>query len=512
MNKQFFGYIRVSTTKQGEHGVSLQEQRDAIERYAQRFGLSIVRWFEERETAAKLGRPVFNEMIRLLRRGTAQGIILHKIDRGARNLKDWANLGELIDIGVEVHFANESLDLNTRGGRLSADIQAVVAADYIRNLREETKKGFYGRLKQGLYPIGAPIGYQDRGGGKPKEPDPVMGPLVAKAFELYATGRYSYPRLLGEMHLRGLRNQNGGRITRNGLSTMLNNPFYTGVIRLKKTGEVFAGIHKPIISKSVFDRVQQVLKGKIAERPTKHDFLFRQMVKCGRCGYSMIGERQRGHVYYRCHTPSCETTGVREESIDAAIEHALASLQITDREMRYFENWLRKARPEQEQLHREAVENCQLKLSQIRDRLSRVTDAYIDGVVDRVTFEVRKAGLVVEETGTKEKLHQLEAGCSHILAQLEKILERAKVASNTYKIALSDEKREFAKDITSNMEVHGKNVMVTLKAAHHLIASRFNVTGGGPRRSVPRTCKRLLKQLMSLLEQSPEPQPVPAAG
>ena len=58
-----------------------------------------------------------------------------------------------------------SLDLNTRGGRLSADIQAVVAADFIRNLREETKKGFYGRLKQGLYPICAPIGYLDRGGG-----------------------------------------------------------------------------------------------------------------------------------------------------------------------------------------------------------------------------------------------------------------------------------------------------------------------------------------------------------
>jgi len=96
-------------------------------------------------------------MLRLLKHGKAAGVVIHKIDRGARNLKDWADLAELIDIGVEVHFANESLDLNTRGGRLSADIQAVVAADFIRNLREETKKGFYGRLKQGLYPICAPI-------------------------------------------------------------------------------------------------------------------------------------------------------------------------------------------------------------------------------------------------------------------------------------------------------------------------------------------------------------------
>src|SRR5262250_985510 len=182
--KQFYGYVRVSTAKQGEKGVSLQEQRDAIERYAQRNGLQISEWFEERETAAKRGRPIFNKMLKLLKSGKSDGVIIHKIDRSARNLKDWADLGELIDGGIEVHFANESLDLHSRGGRLSADIQAVVAADYIRNLREETIKGFYGRLKQGLYPLPAPVGYLDQGRGRPKVIDPLNGPLVRLAFEL----------------------------------------------------------------------------------------------------------------------------------------------------------------------------------------------------------------------------------------------------------------------------------------------------------------------------------------
>src|ERR1700730_10356191 len=159
MEKRYFGYIRVSTAKQGEKGVSLAEQKDAISQYAQRYGLTVVQWFEERESAAKRGRPIFSQMMKQLRTGNARGVIIHKIDRSARNLKDWADLGELIDVGVEVHFANESLDLNTRGGRLSADIQAVVAADYIRNLREEKRKGCYGRLKEGVYPLPAPIGY-----------------------------------------------------------------------------------------------------------------------------------------------------------------------------------------------------------------------------------------------------------------------------------------------------------------------------------------------------------------
>src|SRR5690242_14383021 len=149
----YFAYVRVSTAKQGEKGVSLQEQKEAISRYAQRYSLEVSEWFEERETAAKRGRPVFTRMLRLLRQKKSRGVIIHKIDRSARNLKDWADLGEMIDGGVEVHFANEALDLHSRGGRLSADIQAVVAADYIRNLREETKKGFWGRLKQGLFPM-----------------------------------------------------------------------------------------------------------------------------------------------------------------------------------------------------------------------------------------------------------------------------------------------------------------------------------------------------------------------
>ncbi|MDQ3817783.1 MAG: recombinase family protein, partial [Acidobacteriota bacterium] len=151
MLKRYFSYIRVSTIRQGQHGTSLEEQREAIKQYAARWNLLIIEEFEEKETAAKLGRPIFNQMLRALKQGKADGVIIHKIDRSARNLKDWANLGELIDHGIEVHFANESLDLHSRGGRLSADIQAVVASDYIRNLREETRKGFYGRLKQGLY-------------------------------------------------------------------------------------------------------------------------------------------------------------------------------------------------------------------------------------------------------------------------------------------------------------------------------------------------------------------------
>lgn len=231
ISNSYFSYVRVYTQQQGALGTSLAEQQAAIDYYAQRFNLNIVKQYEERETAAKQGRPVFLDMLKALKCGAAKGIVIHKIDRSARNLKDWADLESLIDSGLEVHFANESLDLNSRGGRLSADIQAVVAADYIRNLREETKKGIYGRLKQGLYPFPARVGYLNNEKGKPKKPDSVQAPLVRQAFELYASGTIGLNALVEKMYALGLRNKNGYKIIRNGLVCILKNPFYIGPIK-----------------------------------------------------------------------------------------------------------------------------------------------------------------------------------------------------------------------------------------------------------------------------------------
>jgi site-specific DNA recombinase len=121
--------------------------------YSSRCVIAITDWFAEQVSAAKGGRPVFTRLVATLKSKKNTGPIIHKIDRGSRNLWNWAELGELMDQGAEVHCAHESIDLHTRSGRLSADILAVVAADYIRNLREETIKGMNGRFRQGLFPF-----------------------------------------------------------------------------------------------------------------------------------------------------------------------------------------------------------------------------------------------------------------------------------------------------------------------------------------------------------------------
>ncbi len=494
--KQFFAYIRVSTVKQGEKGVSLQEQKDAIASYAHRNGIEITQWFEEQETAAKHGRPIFTQMLRLLRKGKAAGVIIHKIDRSARNLRDWVEVQELKEHGIEVHFAHESVDLNTRGGSLSADIQAVVAADFIRALRDEVKKGLYGRLKQGIYPLPAPVGYLDKGKAKVKEIDPVMAPLVKQMFGLYSSGSYGITGLRDEMHRRGLRNRKGGKFSRNGISVILNNPFYIGLMRIRKTGQLFQGNHEPLIAKALFDRVQRVLRGKCNDRVLQHSFMFRRMIRCAECKYSLSGELQKGHVYYRCHIPMCPATGIREERVTGSLEQELRNLQLNEKELTYARQWLMKNQAESEAIRIAELKSCKLRLDQIKARRQRLADALLDGDFDRQMFEERKSSLLLEQKEIEEKLRMLEENRRRPIKQLQEFFELLETLSDRHRMADPVEKRDLFQSITSNLTFVRKNVDVVLKIPFNTIAKRPKVNSGAPQRDALRTWDGILKQLL----------------
>jgi len=494
-NKKYFSYVRVSTQRQGQFGTSLIEQKAAIERYAQKFNLNISRHFEERETAAKSGRPVFLDMLTSLRRGKASGVIIHKIDRSARNLKDWADLGGLIDSGVEVHFASESLDLNSRGGRLSADIQAVVASDYIRNLREETKKGIYGRLKQGLYPFPAVIGYSDTGKGNPKKIDKIQSPLIKQAFELYSKGNVGLIALSDLMYEKGLRNKNGKKVTISGIATILHNPFYIGIIRIEKTGEMFAGKHKPLVSKVLFDQVQAVFEGKNIPKSEKHFFIFRRHIYCAKCQNLYIAEKQKGEIYYRCHTRGCTKGTIREDLINSEVLKFLKPLELNDLEYEFFKQETIKQAAGSEEEFETNYRRLQLLREQTTDRLSKLADAYVDGVFDRETYVSKKNELVIEEQSLKEKLSNLKADSDEAKKKLDAFLELVNSAYLSYKAGTPEKKQELVKTIFSNCEIEDKNVSVKPHLPFHLIAERPAFASGSPKREAARTLLPLFKKL-----------------
>lgn len=452
--KPCFGYIRVSTQKQGE-GVSLEAQKDAIQAFASRHNLTVTKWFEERQTAAKLGRPVFNQMLGQLKRGVAAGVIIHKIDRSARNLRDWALFSELPDAGIDVHIATESLDFRSRGGRLTADIQAVIAADYIRNLREETIKGLNGRLKQGLYPFRAPIGYLDNGRGKAKTPDPKKAPLIREMFDLYASGQHSLRSVQAEINRRGLRNLAGQPLTLRGVETILNNPFYTGLIVIRRTGATYEGGHDAIISTRLFQQVQDIKNGRAGPKVTKHNHLFQGLFRCGSCHGPMTPELQKGRVYYRCQRQSCPTTTIREDRLEEIIALHLGKLQLTPGGAAQIEEtWLSNDTDE------DTVEKASALRLQIADeerRLSRLTDLLLDETIGREDFRDRQRLSKLRIASLREQLVAVPDAAT-IVSQRRDFLELMKNLCLLYERALPSEKREIVENTFSNRTVVGKSV------------------------------------------------------
>lgn len=492
--KRFYAYIRVSTVKQGEHGISLQEQRSAIEIYAQRHELAIVEWFEEMETAAKRGRPMFSKMLGQLRRGQVDGLIIHKIDRSARNLKDWSDIGELIDRGIDVRFAHESLDMQSRGGRLTADIQAVIAADYIRNLRDEVKKGFYGRLKQGFYPLPAPLGYLDQGKAKAKVLDPIRAPLIRQAFELYATGSHTVEALAAELTRRGLRTRDDEPIGAPALFKILHRPFYAGLIRIERTGETFQGIHEPIVPMALYRRVQDVFDGRTYVRTQKHEFLLRRLIVCRGCDRVLVGERQKGNVYYRCHR--CPGTSLRECHFDEMLRRTFNLLRFSDEEVGDLGDEAGELQEATLQSDAERKKVLMLAQHKIDERLTRLTDALLDGLVDKDAYEIRRGQLLSDRIEIVEEINRIGQSAT-IQARLSNLLELTQTAHLLYETGSSDEKRNLIKSVSSNLTLQVKYPSIALRSPYQEVVNWRLLYNGEPSRERART---FLKKLAEILK------------
>ncbi|MHA7773856.1 recombinase family protein [Roseibium sp. M-1] len=453
--KQCFGYVRVSSLKQGE-GVSLDAQKDAIQRFAEANDITIIKWFEEQQTAAKSGRPVFNQMLKALKSKKAAGVVMHKIDRSARNFFDWAKIGELADNGIDVHFATESLDFQSRGGRLTANIQMAVAEDYVRNLRAEVFKGQRGQMERGFYPFSAPLGYLNNGKRQLKTIDATLGPLIKRAFELYGSGQYSYDTLRHELANHGFTQASGAPRSRGCLEAVLANPFYAGVIRIKRSGEVFQGAHEPLIPVELFERVQAIKAGKSGKKVTRHNHLFRGLFDCGQCGRSMIPERQKGNVYYRCHFADCAKNSVREEPLEKKVIEVLQLVRIpedfdviVDQAFKRWQQTIGDTSTKQNSLA--------MRLVQIEERIEKLEDAVIEQIIDKTSFERRKEKLLLEKTAITRVMRKV-VRFHQSPEVIRRFLELVKSLADHYISAEPPQKREIVEIALSNRRVTAKYV------------------------------------------------------
>ncbi|MEA1980848.1 MAG: recombinase family protein, partial [candidate division Zixibacteria bacterium] len=291
-------YARVSSKEQEKEGFSIPSQLKLLRKYATDTKYSIEKEFIDVETAKVIGRTGFSKMLSHLYKYPKKKVILvEKTDRLYRNIRDWVTLDEL---DVEIHFVKENFILSSdskSSEKFLHGIKVLMAKNYIDNLSEEVKKGQIEKAEQGEYPSRAPIGYINNKETHRIEPDPHKGQFIHRLFEWYASGNYSLNGLAIKAKESGLFSRNSMIINKAGVHRILKNPIYFGEFIWK--GKKYFGKHTPIISKKLYDKVQEVFKLANHPKETKRKLVLAGLIKCGKCGCSMTPEVKKGkYVYY----------------------------------------------------------------------------------------------------------------------------------------------------------------------------------------------------------------------
>jgi len=346
-------YLRVSTRGQaekgeGEEGFSIPAQREACARHIRDAGWDLVDEYADRgESARSAERPQLQAMLaRIAEERDADAVVVHKIDRPARNMEDHVAIRALLRRrDVALVSVTENVE-ETASGRLVEGIHALTAEFYSANLAAEIKKGMVQKAKLGGFPHGAPIGYlnvKDLVAGRQVArivPDPERAPLVTVAFEHYATGEWTLQRLATELGHQGLTNR-GRRdrpvkpITWQGLAKILANPVYIGIVCWG--GVEHPGLHEPLTTPEVFRRVQELLAARSVRgtRERKHPHYLKGVLHCGVCGRRLSIQHSKGrYTYFFClgqkNDPAgtCRERYIAADDLEAQVEQLYTAIQL----------------------------------------------------------------------------------------------------------------------------------------------------------------------------------------
>ena len=411
----FFIYARKSTDDAERQIRSIEDQLAEVRELAAKLNLNVVDVLLEKQSAKRPGRPVFNEMLERLEKGEASGILAWHPDRLARNMLDGGRIIHLVDTGIIKEMRFPTIDFQaTSQGKLTLAMLFGMSKYYVDALSENIKRGQRQKLKNGIWPKMTPIGYLNDKKARTIILDPERGPLIKRAFELFATGAYTLDLLTAAMTAAGLTNATtrklkGRPLSRTQLHRLLQNPFYYGTFRYR--GEHYEGKHEPIISKKLFDEVQAVIKPR--SRPTGFKYkpyIYRGLFRCGECGCFITSETQKGHNYLHCTKRvkrNCSQPYMREEKVTEQVAFALKAASIPDDWADWIVSQLELDQKNDLLAGQTAEQAFKNEIRVIESKLDRLMIGYLDKLFGPDEYRESKNRLLAEKQDLSEKLNTL---------------------------------------------------------------------------------------------------------
>jgi site-specific DNA recombinase len=475
MQEKFFIYTRKSTESEDRQIRSIGDQLAELREVARRDSLTILDTFVEKQSAKIPGRPIFNEMVARIEAGEATGILAWHPDRLARNSVDGGRIVYLVDTGKikELKFPTFWFE-PTPQGKFMLSIMFGQSKYYVDALSENIRRGQRQKVKNGIWPLRSPLGYLNDRKSRTIVVDPIRGPLVRKAFELYATGEYTFDQITETVNGLGLTNRDGMPLGRSQYHRMLQHPIFYGLIYY--SGETYEGKHEPLISKALFDRVQEAMRQKTKPKtPSLKPYLYRGFLRCGECGCWITTETQKGNNYLRCTKrvkKDCSQRYVREDAFALQVDAYLCRLTLPPGDADWIRGELEKERDEDTSAGLVATEAIRLHIKDDEERMERLMQGYIANALSLEEYRKAKARIINEKKQKEENLAELErhrSGWFEPAIRFANDLKTAEIVASSHDDA---EKLKFAKSTGSNFRLVNRELVSLPRDAWQLVVDQ----------------------------------------
>jgi len=477
---KYYLYARKSTDDEDHQIMSIEAQLFELREYAKREGLEIIDEITENKTAKKPGREKFAAMIDEIEESDGVGILAWHPDRLARNSIDGGRIIYLVDTGKIKALSFPTFWFEpTPQGKFMLSIAFGQSKYYVDNLSENVKRGLREKLRRNIFPGLAPLGYINELREHTIEPNKLTFNKVKDALEAFATGKYTLCGLQTKMTADDLTGLHGKALQISTIQRILTSPFYYGMFMYR--GELYQGNHKPMVSKKLFDQIQQVLHGRSKPRKNKglKNLPFRNFAVCGECGYSITVERHTKKsglifIYYRCtkksKTQKCSQHNfLRQEELAEQVKNCVQKVSLNDHERDQCLEILAGWKNENGQSSDLLIQDLKIELSAVKAKINKLTDAYLESVFETEEFQEKKNDLMRKKKDIEEKIDDFRLKGDRWFELTKKWILEANQAQNIASGENFAEMQNFLKKVGLNRKITARRLAVEFKPPWDLI-------------------------------------------
>jgi len=338
-NNLAIAYYRFSSNAQNEQ--SIDQQRQAAERYAEAKGFRIIKEYEDRAISGTTDkRPGFRQMLYEIKDIKPAVLILWKIDRLGRDRELLVIArADIRDAGCKIESITEPTPDEAMGGVIMEGVLDALAEHYSLQLGSNVSRALRYKAERGLCTGQKPLGYE-RGEDDKYAINQNEAPIVKRIFDDYVSGK-PLAEISKELHEQGVAATLERKFTIESLRAILHNEAYIGIY--KRCGFVIEGGMPTIVTQEIFDKVQKRFdenkrKGTQRAKELGGDEAPRYWLTgklfCGECGSGMQGisgtsHTGKIHYYYSCaeyRRKKCKKRNIRKDIIEKTVADFLVDI------------------------------------------------------------------------------------------------------------------------------------------------------------------------------------------